>query len=503
MSVRFPIPLSSLAVIVPVLLLGACSGDGGDDDKTSDGADADTDTDSDTDADTDVDTDTDTDTDTDITNELGIANLSWTADSVQQSLLTLSWDQGVAADVQVEFAVDAGEWQTIPVHTGVVGVNQQLLVGVPYSEDAEWRILDLEGTILANGPLLSVVNPPANFPLATNVISDPSAWLPEGKYLLGSCSQHARGWTGGDYWAWIVDRQGRPIWLSPTPSEHWTLYATIAVTGDRILWDEQTYWDFAGGWDEGRGSKIHSTYIDRPIESFDAVGLHHAFIQMPDESFVWGSKSWINNTEALLQWAPGDAQPTELWNCRDNWEGVNDCESNSMWYDAYRDSFLYSFYTTGGYQLSSALVEIDRSTGNTIWQAGIIDDGLEFDPPESRFSWQHGINFTEAGTLLLSTESEPFIRDPTIYAREYEVDLNAGVLRQIWSYDSTHEAATNGDTHRLSNGNTLHGVGSSGQVIEVDAAGNPVWQLDFGGGRLVGRVEFIEDLYDLVSPEAK
>jgi hypothetical protein len=77
------------------------------------------------------------------------------------------------------------------------------------------------------------------------------------------------------------------------------------------------------------------------------------------------------------------------------------------------------------------------------------------------------------------------------------------VLRQIWSYDSTFEAATNGDTHRLSNGNTLHGVGSSGQVIEVDPNGTPVWRLDFGDGRLVGRVEFIEDLYDLVSPEAK
>ena len=123
--------------------------------------------------------------------------------------------------------------------------------------------------------------------------------------------------------------------------------------------------------------------------------------------------------------------------------------------------------------------------------------------PGSRFSWQHGITYTEEGTLLLSTESEPFVPSPTIYAREYEVDIKNNVLREVWSYDTTYHADTNGDVKRLPNDHILHSVGSSGQVLEYDAAGNVVWQLDFGDNRLVGRVEYFEDLYDLVSPENK
>jgi hypothetical protein len=64
-------------------------------------------------------------------------------------------------------------------------------------------------------------------------------------------------------------------------------------------------------------------------------------------------------------------------------------------------------------------------------------------------------------------------------------------------------ADTNGDTHRLPNGNTLHGIGSSGQVKEVTDAGDTVWHLDFRSTRLVGRVELLDDLYRYVSPEAR
>ena len=497
MSVR-SLTLTVALLALPIGIVG-CSG--GDDD---DGTDPDT-TDTDTDTDTATDTDTDTDTETGIyvePNALEITNLQWSANPSIGTVITVSWDQGIAGDVQVEFEVDEGVWQAIPPKVGEVGPNEQLLLGIPFGYDANWHILDGDGNWLIDGPTIEVADPPNGLPVATNPVSDPDNWLADGNYLLGSTSERARGWSGGDYWMWVVDRAGRPVWAQLTPGQHWTLYATIANTGDYILYDEQTYWSFNPP-DEGRSSKIHAIYLDRPIETYDAEGLHHAFIQMPDGSLVWGSKSWRPNTESLLQWAPGDKEPTELWNCRDSWPGVSNCESNSMWYDEYRDTFLYSFYTTGRGNLTSALVELDRSTGNTLWWAGIIDDGMEFDPPESRFSWQHGVNYTEEGTLLLSTESAPFVPNPTIYAREYEVDIENNVLRQVWSYDTTFHADTNGDVKRLSNDHILHAVGSSGQVIEYDASGNVVWRLDFGDNRLVGRVEYFEDLYDLVSPENK
>jgi hypothetical protein len=67
------------------------------------------------------------------------------------------------------------------------------------------------------------------------------------------------------------------------------------------------------------------------------------------------------------------------------------------------------------------------------------------------------------------------------------------------------KADTNGDTHRLPNGNTLHAVGSSGEIKEVMSDGAVVWHARFPNrnGKLVGRVEWINDLYALVSDDAR
>ena len=56
---------------------------------------------------------------------------------------------------------------------------------------------------------------------------------------------------------------------------------------------------------------------------------------------------------------------------------------------------------------------------------------------------------------------------------------------------------------RLSNGNTLHVVGSASNVYEVQSDGTKVWEIDWGRSNLMGRGQFIEDLYDLVQPRGQ
>ena len=55
----------------------------------------------------------------------------------------------------------------------------------------------------------------------------------------------------------------------------------------------------------------------------------------------------------------------------------------------------------------------------------------------------------------------------------------------------------------MDNGNTLHLLGSASTIIEVAADGEVVWQLDYGGSKLLGRGEFIEDLYALVPDQGR
>jgi len=268
----------------------------------------------------------------------------------------------------------------------------------------------------------------------------------------------------------------------------------VARSGDHFLWDEATAWsDF----DHGAGSVIHRAYLDEEIEEIPTPGLHHAFFEHEDTTLAWGSvyHGSTLDSEALVELAPGAKTPTILWDCFDDWLGYAwNCESNTIYYDAGRDTYLYSFYT------NNTMVELSRSTGQTLWWAGAEAGGRTFIPAASQFDWQHGVNWTPQGTLLVSSRATDSQGVRTTRLYEYDVDDTAGTLSLIWQYDAEVHAQTNGDSRRLPNGNTLHGVGSAGQIHEVNAAGQPVWILDYQDTRLTGRAEHITDLYDLLSP---
>jgi hypothetical protein len=261
------------------------------------------------------------------------------------------------------------------------------------------------------------------------------------------------------------------------------------VTGDHILWDEATFWsDFDGG----EGSTVHRTYLDEEIEEISTPGLHHAFVELPDGTLAWGSQDH-GGGEALVELAPGAPDETVVWTCADDWPGVGGCESNCLYYDETRDSYLYSFYT------NSSVVEVDRATGESLWWAGTVADGYDFNPPEARFTWQHGISWTDDRTILLSTHRTD-AGPSTTFVREYELDEDAGMLNQVWSHDSAVFAETNGQAWRLDNGNTLHVIGSGTSIKEITVANEEVWVVDFEGDKLLGHGQFMPNLYNFVAP---
>jgi hypothetical protein len=474
-----------------VLGLVACSG-GSDTAKVPGDADTDTDTDGDTDTDTDADTDADTDTDP---ATIALTGLDWRLHDQVGSLVVVSWTQDRTAPIHIEYAVDEGTWRSTPTTTFDAGEHEQLVVGIPYAHDAEWRVVADDGTMVQGDTLTTGPLPPG-MPIPTVTVSDPSRQLPGADFFLTSINERDGGWTGGKYWTFIIDRLGRILWARPAPNGHWTLFVTVARTGDHLLWDEATYWSDFGN---GEAGKIHRTWLDEELEVIATPGLHHAFVELPDQTLVWGSKAH-GGREALVQKAPAQVDETVLWTCEDDWPGSIDqwgqCESNGIFYVESTDSFLYSYYT------NNSIVEVDHVTGESLWWAGEVDNGYAFDPVNSQYSWQHGISYTDAGTLLVSSEwnGGGGGRDHT-WLMEYEVDQVAGTLSLVWASDSGVLAETNGQAWRLSNGNTLHVVGSASVIREVDtAADEDVWRVEFQSDRLLGKGEFLTDLYALLKP---
>jgi hypothetical protein len=426
--------------------------------------------------------------DSDPTEEpVALSGLSWRLHETMGSLVYVAWDQDRDGAIHAEYSFDEGEWHSSPTWSLGPGRHERLLAGIPFAEEAVWRLVPEPGEAV-DGDAIATGAAPAGLPKAQVDVAEPDRWLPEGRYLLTSINADTGGWTEGTYWTFILDRAGRAVWAQAAPHNHWTLFAQVSADRTHFLWDEATYWS---DWDDGAQSTVHRTYLDAEIEQIATPGLHHAFLELPDHTLAWGSQ-YHDRGEALVLRGPDDADETVLWTCAEDWpDSGRNCESNCLFYSPERDSFLYSFYT------NDTLLEIDRASGESLWWAGMVSGGYAFDPTDSQFFWQHGVSYTSEGHLLLSTQVRG---EYTIYVREYEVDHDADALHEVWSYDPQVFASTNGDAWRLANGNTLHLLGSAGQINEVTPAGEVVWHVDFRGERLLGRGEFIEDLYTLVAP---
>jgi hypothetical protein len=421
-------------------------------------------------------------------------------DSTVKSMVWVQWNQPADSMAHVEYSFDDDVWLSSPTEPAPSGPNQRILVGIPFDASVDIRLVtDDAGTVDGPGALTGP-NPrfaDYDLPKAELVSADEARWYAAGKYLLTSINDHSGGWRDGTYYTIVLDRQGRTVWAKAAPDEHWTLYATIdPIARDHFLWDESTKWSSL---DDGAGSLIHRAYLDREIETIPAVGLHHEWVELPDGTLAWGSVSpeHSTNSEALVELAPGASEPTPIWICSEDWPGAAHCESNGLFYEPSTGRYLYSFYT------NNSLVEVDRASGETVWWAGAVEGGSDFVPNDSQFAWQHGVSYTANGTLLLSTKSALGGSGITTYVREYEVDRENDTLHQRWYCDSEVYAVTNGDTWRLANDNTLHVLGSAGHIKEYAPDCSVVWHLDFGNDYLLGRGEFVDDLYSLVSPVGK
>lgn len=418
-------------------------------------------------------------------------DLSWRLHDEYESLVHVSWTQDQATTVHVKYSVDDGEWLSSPSWELDAGTHEKLIVGIPYGMEAQWRVVT-EGGAPTSGEPITTGDIPDGLPQGTVEVAQDSGWYADGLYLLSSINQQSGGWISGTYWTFIIDRQARPVWAQKAPQSHWTLFAQVSVTGDYFLWDEATYWS---NWDQGRGSSVHKAYLDREIEEITTPGLHHAFVQLPNENLVWGSQNH-GGGEALVEKANGagdNDDGTVLWTCEQDWPGSGHCESNGLHYSAERDAFLYSFYT------NNSVVEVDHSDGRSMWWAGEVRNGYDFEPADSQFSWQHGITYNADGHLMVSTHNST--GGMTTLVREYEVDHDARTLNQVWHYDANVFASTNGDAWRLPNGNTLHLLGSAGELKEVTEDGTVVWHVDWHAEKLLGRGELLTDLYALLGPD--
>lgn len=432
-------------------------------------------------------------------------DVSAAPDGTFTSLLRVTWDQPVDGDVAVQFRVVGDEdWSETPVRSHPSGNAERLVIGAPYGADIELQlvsdVLDADPIVVRTG------DAPDNLRSPVIDISTPSAWSEEDRYILGSYNSTG-SWQDGVFFAFIMDREGRFIWSRRAPrfdnttQTEWTIFVRPSRARDAIFVDELTGVSGRGDLDN---SELHLMTLNGEVQRTIAMpGAHHAWDEMPSGDIAYGELR--PNDNEYLTLAKTDGTFETLWRCHEDFHEVfgaingfgapRYCGSNTLNYDDASGTFLYSFYST------SVVAEIDAETGENVAHFGQdVPDGWTFEPEDSMFKWQHGTTFTDAGTLLTSTQK---IGDgQKLYAREYEVDRDNKVLREIWSFTANDQveqqgALAAGEAHRLNNGNTLHNFGSGKRLREITQDERVVWDAYWEGRALLGRTEFIsfDDLY--------
>ena len=124
---------------------------------------------------------------------------------------------------------------------------------------------------------------------------------------------------------------------------------------------------------------------------------------------------------------------------------------------------------------------IDYPGGDVIWSFGQHGDFGRRDPPqEPLFMAGHDIGMLENGNFLLYDNGD-LRQVPVSRALEFSVDPVARTYQEVWSWtDPGVEmfSSWGGSVDRLPNGNTLLTDVQGARIVEVNPAGEKVWELE-------------------------
>jgi hypothetical protein len=410
------------------------------------------------------------------------------------SILVTSWEQLEACTGVVAYRIDDEEsWASSPVKILEPGAQEQLILGVPYAAEVELRLEQdcAEGAWSSRSVSAQADPLPDGLPHAGLISAVDGAWDSSWPYILTSIDSRNDHSDPDQTWTIILDRAGRTVWALPTQAFRITMAPRVAIDGASLLLDQNSFWYIFDG---GVASQVlRVDLLGNELELFDTPGLHHPFTELPDGTIAWGAAQGMTETIELLD--PTTREQRSLWSCYGFHQQVGSmqpCSANTLNWSEARGSYLISFFST------DSVVEVDDTSGESLRWFGHLPDSYAFDPEESAFYWQHGTNFTDDGTLLVSTlNGEP--GDESL-VREYELDDGAHTLRQVWSFGEGEGVYGYelGEAWRLPNGDTMHNIGTAQRLREISPGGEVVWDLGWTRGSYIGRSTGIQDLYGLV-----
>jgi len=147
-----------------------------------------------------------------------------------------------------------------------------------------------------------------------------------------------------------------------------------------------------------------------------------------------------------------------------------------------------------GFRSLSEVTKVDRATGAIIWRLGGLQNQFTFlNDPKGGFERQHGVRPAGPGQVQLLDNG---LSAPSRLVR-YLINPVAHTALMEWQFIDAPTTYTNvgGSTQYHPDGHATVSFGRAGRVIEVDQAGNRVWELTGLNGTYVFRAQRLASLY--------
>jgi hypothetical protein len=406
------------------------------------------------------------------------------------TLLRVHWRQLAPVEQAVlVYGIEGEPAMRTPPRDLSVGLQEQVLLGLPASSDLTFRFEQVEGgqVLVSEEYPARTGEIPREMPLPTLLHADPELYRVEAPFILGSVD--AGGWYRGPCWVFVLDRAARVVWYHEVPGKRLCLFAQVSTDGTHVVLEGTTHY-------------LYGTELDPIIERLTLAGGVSETLELPDLGFTFDEiegGALLYGSERggfhLILRQP-DGTEKDLWDCG-AWmlargESLSRCSPNSVVWNVAQGTAFWSMF------MADTVVEIDLGSGTLLRQFGQLDGGWAFDPPESQVDYQHYPGYTAAGTILTSTHC---LADPGVqYAREWRVDVESQTLTQVWSYgpEVLPYATYGGEAWRMAGGSTFITYGTAGRVRQITPDGRTAWEIGWPTeptSLLVGHFTALSDLY--------